>query len=296
MSRPGLLVPGASLAQMQDRLLSRDLGLGLGRVIASSGSITVTAAGTTHTMGAWAQAVAAMPEAAGAILVMLQTISHTGVGTDSSGLLNVGIGGAGSEVVAIDYLGTGWIGGQTEPMTTHYGWLFPFYVPKGSRVAMQYQHKTINRPQKMRLFFFELMEGLVPSSRITALGAAPASSRGTTLTAPASDGVKGAWTQLIAATVEPYAVLGVSMQGGADTTQGSGVNLVDIGIGAAGAEVVIIPDIEVQTTTAEQLFVTHPVVHAVNVPKGSRLAARYQSTAASVCTLDASLHGVRPAA
>lgn len=99
---------------------------------------------------------------------------------------------------------------------------------------------------------------------------------GVSVQASASVNVMGAWAELIAATAGAYAGFWIIIQAASTS---SARFLVEIGIGAAAAETVIIPGIPATPATAGNgevvLFVP------LNVPAGSRLSARCQSATGS---------------
>lgn len=252
--------------------------------------ITVTPNATAHTVGAWSQIVAALSEDVGFLRVV--PLTPMDLSGNNSALLNIGTGAAGSEVTIIDAIGHGYT--EKISMNTHPGWLFPIFIARGTRVAARSQG-AFPTASSWRFEFFAPVEGLKASSSILSIGASLAASRGVVLTAPGAINTEAAWTQLIASTVEPYAALGVSIQGGSDTTQSAATQLVDIAVGAAGAEVPIISNIAVEMLATEAMYNKGSLVHPVSVPKGSRLSARYQSSALGG-SLDVILHPIRAAA
>lgn len=104
---------------------------------------------------------------------------------------------------------------------------------------------------------------------------------GTVVPGPASTNTKGSWTQLIAATAHRASWVLVQIvpnSGGADNY------LVDIGIGAAGSEVVIIPNLMFLrglggAGTVPNFGVSY--IFPLSIPAGSRLSARLQCGTAS---------------
>lgn len=298
------LVAGASLQQARNRMLAS--GLWLPRLLTdgSAGASSDRAgisiqSGVANTLGAWVQVVASLSADVGFVHIAHNDVI-SGSAADFSSLLDIGVGAAGAEVVVLNALGVGWVGTDTIATPTHPfvhpGWLFPLWIPRASRVAIRVQCKTASTFENFRLHFFAPVEGAKPSNSIVTMGADAANSRGTVLTNPAANNTEGAWTQITAATAEPFAALGIAIQGGGDNTQTGGQALVDIGVGAAGAEVVIVENLHLEIDSAEKLFMFSPLVHPVSVPKGSRLAVRWQGSAFSGSTLDAILYGIRAAA
>jgi hypothetical protein len=67
--------------------------------------------------------------------------------------------------------------------------------------------------------------------------------------------------------------------GAANTTTSTAANgFIDIGMGAAASEVVIIPDIPFLSSANEDVRYAGMLTYPVNIPAGVRLAARYQAT------------------
>jgi hypothetical protein len=94
------------------------------------------------------------------------------------------------------------------------------------------------------------------------------------LTAPGSTNTKSAWTQLSASA--PFDVAGLWVTVSAGGANGSA--LFDIGIGGAGSEQVIVPNVPVRRNGGAN-FGSGPIVLPVAIPAGTRIAARYQSSA-----------------
>lgn len=100
-------------------------------------------------------------------------------------------------------------------------------------------------------------------------------SEGTIITAAGSNNTKGSYTQLIASTAHPAGGLLVIL-GGANTS--GGAYLVDIAVGAAASEQIILPDLyyHAQSDSTYMYFYI-----PVSVPKATRLSARVQCSSAS---------------
>lgn len=101
-------------------------------------------------------------------------------------------------------------------------------------------------------------------------GAITASSTATTVTGGA-DNTKGAYVQLIASTAEKYTRLAVVARNNATNVH----HLFDIATGAAGSEVVLIPNIYVRRVdTVPDL----QIIASVSIPAGTRISARCQGS------------------
>jgi len=104
---------------------------------------------------------------------------------------------------------------------------------------------------------------------------------GTTLTASATAHTKGSWAQLIASTSAECTALGINI-GNVAVSNADTAMLVDIGVGAAGSEVVRVENIAVGGATllargSGGLFFMLPL----RIAAGSRIAARCQSVRTS---------------
>lgn len=94
-----------------------------------------------------------------------------------------------------------------------------------------------------------------------------------TVSASATVNTKGAWTELVASTAEDYDALAVSFALSASNVS----HLIDIGIGAAGSELVVMGD--VHTSIANNI--TEWVMIPKAIPAGTRISTRSQCSTAS---------------
>lgn len=122
-------------------------------------------------------------------------------------------------------------------------------------------------------------------ARVSACGATAGTTLGTTLTAAGSANTKGSYSQLIAST--PFTATGV-MVSIFRMSANSGRFLVDIAIGAAASEVIILSDLSVGGAGSNGLFNNHVWI-PLAIPAGSRIAARASCSTASR-TIQAMVH------
>ncbi len=97
-----------------------------------------------------------------------------------------------------------------------------------------------------------------------------------TCTAAATDHTKGAWAQVTASTARDYDALLIALNVNSNAIG----ELFDIGVGGAGAEQVVVPDLLFAGLDRHALYFLAPVA----VPAGSRIAARMQATNAGAGT------------
>jgi hypothetical protein len=102
---------------------------------------------------------------------------------------------------------------------------------------------------------------------------------GAAVTAAATANTKGAWTQLIAATPADCVFAIISIQ------QIYGNRFaIDIGIGPAGSEIVLVPNIVCDVDNTSSGCGCWMITIPLQIPAGIRIAARCQSSAASAVT------------
>lgn len=254
-------------------------------------SLIPSSSGTANTKGSWVQSVASL--SADVYGVLVDCASFAFVGTNCSMLFDIGVGAAASEVVVVPDLPMG--GVQNANANQSGQWFIPIFIPRGSRVSIRIASAVGGRSVLIRLTYFGSLNGKKPSDKIVAMGVVSAGSRGTVLTAPGSINTKGAWTQIIASTVEGFEGLLVSVDGGGATSQAGSSALLDIGMGASGSERVIIPDLLLASgagVTSSWMISPHGA-YPVRVPTGVRLAARYQASVVAGVTFGCALHGIR---
>jgi hypothetical protein len=238
-------------------------------------SVAVTASGTPHTKGSWAQVVASTTTDVTAIEIFALTNTFQ-TGTNTSTLLDIGVGGSGSEQVIVpninvgyEFLGVGM-------------WEFPVFIPAGSRVALRSQSAVASKAVTFGVRAKATRYQLKPASYCTTYGAVTGSSRGTILSAPGATDTEGSWTELTAATSERLAGLVLCPSGAGVTTLQNGSVLVDVAVGASSSEVSIIANQIVMIDTSERVLPQGgPRVHAVSIPAGSRISARYMTSTTS---------------
>ncbi len=261
---------------------------------------TVTASGTAHTKGSWVELDASTSQDTYLLGVSLYDtfVSSTITGV----LVDIGVGGSGSEVVLISNILAGWqpsstmsSAGFTTPTVQ-----FPIYVPSGTRISARCQALIVSDTVSVGVrllggansFTFDRARG----GNVVTYGADTGNSRGTQITAPGSNHTKGAWTQITSSTTEPHSALVISAQGHTDTALSIQPILLDVGFGAAASEQVLLKDIMLEQSSLEKLSV-HDVELAVlsigrTLPVGIRLAVRIQAQVFQNADVSLCLHGI----
>lgn len=281
--------PGITEQQAQNRLEARTfwlpMKLGDGAALASSShpTVTATASATPHTKGSWVEIVAALTSEC--TLLDLGIAVGTSLNTaNTSTLLDIGVGAGGSEVVVVPDLNVGY------QLNNTFKARIPLTIPAGSRVAARCQGAAVSQAIGIRATFYAFPHGRRPSRTVVAMGPNAATSRGVDIAGTTAN-TKSSWVEITAATTEPFYALVVGLSGGGDTTLNTATALVDIGAGPAGSETVIVTDLPVSVGAAESITYD-PGAHPVNIPKGTRLAARWARSNTGD-SLDAALYGIR---
>lgn len=243
-------------------------------------SIVVTSGSVAHTMGAWVEVVASTTSDIDGfnLIVSINQIAST----DTSALLDIGVGASGSEVVIVPYLSVGHQGQGAE-----IAYKIPVFVPSGSRIAIRVQ--SVRTSQNITILFVGALSCttnqtptpvLSLTSSTVQYGADTATSNLTLLTAPGSLNTKGAWTEIAAATTESLQGLTVMLSGGPSGNYTAANCLVDIAVGASGSEIIVLDNYQISVSANENVTARiSNTFAACDIPAGSRISMRYQRSA-----------------
>jgi hypothetical protein len=256
-----------------------------------------TASATPHVKGAWTQAEAAIPNGVKGIHMVVYSTAVAAA--NSSTLMDIGIGGAGSEVVVVENLNVGY---KINPSQASWYQYIPLRLPNGVRLALRCQSATASKVPSVHLGW-ELGEGLLPCrsfGAVDTMGADTATSRGVTLTPNATINTPGAWAEVIASTARAYHALGAMVGGAGETVLVGQTWMMDIGIGGSGSEVVLVPNIPLRNLSTSEEMGQYKKPGSewmadLHIPAGSRLSARVNSgvTGAANTRSDVVLYGFR---
>lgn len=246
---------------------------------------TATASATPHTVGSYTEIVSALSQDIAGIFVQITTATSVSA-TDSSSLINIAIGGAGSEVVVVPNIGIGYK--ATANLT---GLFIPIKISKGTRVAFNAQSVIGSKTIACRFIFVYSRRKVIASpTQIDTYGADTLTSAGVTISNPGAGNTKGSYTEITASTDRPYQGLFISIQGAQSTAISSGSALVDVAIGPGGNEINIIEDLHCVTTTGESIDPITPSTIMRHIPAGTRISARYQRS--TTISADIIVHGI----
>jgi hypothetical protein len=201
--------------------------------VGTTDTVTVTGGATAHTKGAYTQLIASTAnDAYGLWLWARGTAVNAG---DGRCLIDIAVGPAGSESVVLPDLNFAAASANaTQPRLM----FIPIYIPKGSRVAARCQRETASGTVSLGWLLEEqpMWPGTVGQVG-TSYGVDAANSRGVIITT--GNGAYAAWQQVVASTSARHRWWWPGVDAGGDTTQSAVVCFVQLGAGAAGAEVPI---------------------------------------------------------
>lgn len=211
-------------------------------------SVFVGAAGTANVKGSWTTIATGLDSPISWINLGTDRITTAG---DRAVLLDLAIGGAGSETVVASNLLFGY--------RPHRGTLFPLHVPAGATLRARISCGIAGRVIYFSptCFTAEPDSGITVPGRISSYGTVAATSGGTLITPSGTANVKGSYSELTSSTTSPIHALMVLAQG-STATQTTQSYLIDIAVGGAGSETVIIPNVRVEALDDEYVYPVSP--------------------------------------
>lgn len=225
--------------------------------------------GVANAKGSYTQVVASTPFAAQGFLLTAYGNSN------QSCLLDVAVGAAAAEQVIISNFLVAFCANSPT------GVFFPVPVPAASRMAMRTQavYASQNQYGQVTLLSQGFLPG-APLSRVETWGADTSDSGGTNIEPGGTPDTKGAYSQLVASTTFDVRALVIVIGGGVQRYHPSYRWLVDIAVGAAASEEIILSDIGFCGEAAANFYgdilpkTVGPL--PVHIPAGTRVAARAQ--------------------
>lgn len=200
-------------------------------------------------------------------------------------------GAATEDVLIPDLLGGG-AGSQASFQSAHKQWLFPVYIPAGTRLSARAASEggATTIFVSLKLFGGNGIPPFQVGSSVTSYGIGGTLPQATAITFGAS-GAEGSWTQIVASTTRDHFCTVPSVQLGSDATVSMNKLSVDVGIGSATEEQ-IGPPYVYATTTSESMSGPYPNIPVFSpIPSGSRLVMR-GSASGLVDAYEGALHCV----
>ncbi len=240
---------------------------------AASVGVTITANASANTKATtWTELIAATDYAANWLLISVRPAAGASA---VSWLMDIGVGASTAEQVLIPNLA------QQSPLAEKMVQLvysFPLAIPAGTRISARCQASTGSQTLSVAAYAISTPIAAPPGlTRVEACGAVTASSLPTLLNDPGGVAhTDGTWTQLIAATGFAYKWICVATTNPNDTAYAVRVDdLLDIGVGAAAAEVEVMRDLVVQGDTFTDMSVMS-YCFPCSIAAGQRVVARHR--------------------
>ncbi len=256
---------------------------------AASTGIALTAHASAHTKATtWTELIASTDYEASWLLVQV------GYANVNRYMVDIGVGASTAEVALIPNI-TCVVSSDLAVMPYHA--LFPIRVPRGTRISARMQGSTGGTTCSVSVVAIASPITAPPSpSSVETVGAITASTDGTLLADPGGVAhTDGAWTEITASTAQNWSWVAVDVGNGGDLAWGTRIDsLVDIGVGGAGAEVVVVSDLWNIGSTLNDCYVFNGVALPVSIPRGSRVSMRHRTSSivAAERRMRCVLHGV----
>lgn len=237
-----------------------------------SSYVNVTASASANTKGSWVELVAATTAPATWLVLSFYQVTNPSA-VDSSTLMDIGFGAGGAEVVRLANVPVGYLGTSTANARTI---AVPLYVPVGTRIAARVQSATGSRVTGVSAEVFASRDLMAPTT-IDTIGANTTSSVGVTLA------TSSAWTEIVAATTQPYRMLIFLASPGGTSGVGSDTGVaIAGGVGASGSETQL-TTWTVQTSSSEVMNVQSSWFSNLGIatghfPAGTRVAMKQSTT------------------
>lgn len=228
----------------------------------SGSSLFGVTSGAIHTKGAWVQLLAATSFTYEQVMLQFRPNGA------NRNFLDLGIGGAGSELVLVPDIQ--WHGTQAQM-----GIVLPIRIPVGSRVAMRNQSDVASQVVSCGFIGIGAGPRIPPGyNQAVTYGFDAGTSRGVNLDGGGTANTKSAWVEIVAATTAPIRALTVHNGTGAAATSASTQTIIDIGVGPAGSEQILMADLYQRWTSGGPPQNPCHGPFPVSLPVGVRLAAR----------------------
>lgn len=254
----------------------------LGGDLAASNGVAVTCSASTNTYGAWTEIIASMP--ADMVCMMLQISNMKN--QPFQGVVDIAVAPAGSEATGMVIAGV--MLGMPQPMQTSVR-LPVGPIPAGSRIAARAASVPASAVFNVQITGMDgdYIGAFSPGVYDTYGWSGAGTVTGFSIDPGTTANTKGAWTEITAGLTNDIQgfFLGFDCQSHIGNSSSVGApNLLDIGAGAAGSEVVLVPDILVSKAPENYtaaIAPTHTGLLHIPIAAGTRIAARSQSSNAT---------------
>lgn len=256
---PDFSTIGGSETKVETGLLDTGNSLGIG----------VAPSATIHTKGAWVTLNASTSFDYECIKLYARKR-----GTDTY-LVDIAVGSAGNEEVIVSNVPYG----QISSSTIRGSWLydFPIHVAKGSRISVRCQYGQ-GSGSSLLVSIQGMSSGFNNSAGLAKVvdhGVTEATTDPTLIDPGTTVSTKGSYVELTASTNEDIKAFIICTTTNNNTANALAGYLMDVAIGGAGSEVIIVPDMFFYSGTAESC--TPNIINwPIQIPAGSRISVRMQ--------------------
>lgn len=232
--------------------------------------MTITPDASANTKGSWTEIVTASTFNASAITVYVQSARGTG-----DYLFDIGIGASGSEQVLFSNLSVS-LGCPSCEESFSFALRLPVAIPSGTRISARAQGTNTTSYRKVRLGIGLDSSNASSGGNLITIGANTTDSGGVEIDPGGVADTKGSWIEISSATSEDIKKVFFCFGNKENTSFRNGRWKIDIGIGAAASEQVIIPDIPMIADTQGSLaLLPNPsLMYNIYIPAGTRIAVR----------------------
>jgi hypothetical protein len=256
----------------------------LGADAAASDGVLVDPGGVAHVKGSYAQISASTPFAASGVRIHM-----TPTFVDVTTLTDFAVGAAASEVIIMPdiHLST-----RRSQGCEFY---VPLAIPEGVRLSARCQGSSQNDDLEVTVDIIGgIFENASPMQRMTAYGVDTSDSGGVSVDPGGSANTKGSYSQIIAATTSAHRGLLMAIGSQDNHIRLNATFLIDVAVGAAASEQIVIPDFFVFSSQDNDCFIPNFAYFDLGIPDGTRLAVRAQSdiTDATDRLFDVVLYGL----
>lgn len=256
-----------------------------GEVTASSAGTTITSPGASlNSKAGYTELVASAPFEVVGLVISGSLTSSTTV----HALIDIAVGAAGSEQVVIANIHQFRAGSANTAITPFF---VPVLIPAGTRISARYQHSANAATIQLSVVLLGATANYpILGGQVAAYGLDTSTSKGAIVDPGAVANTKGSYTEITSATSIKSSWLVLTVQ--PDTAVLTSSWLLDLAIGAAASEQIILQDLHIYGSAAigvQQMRFFLPIA----LPSGVRIAARSQcaSTAAGR-NLTVSVHAI----
>lgn len=231
--------------------------------------VSATAHASAHTKGNYSELVAATLFPASAIM-----ITFTYSEAPYIFLVDIAVGAAGFEQVIVPDLAYG-----SSSAGLHVGarYFFPISIPSGSRIAMRCQASTGGKYVRGGIHLFAGGFAQPRGSQVVECYGLAGSTRGTSIDPGGTINTKGTYSQITASLNRKINGLVFGAGNQLNDVRTFTEWLVDIAIGGADSEQVVVPNIPLCThTTFDKVVPETTPFLPISIPAGSRIAVRAQ--------------------